>query len=247
MKRAIVFIPLLLALVILLTAPRPTGAGAPPSVDVEKMAREGFESDIKDIKSGKHPLELTGFDSLADVEKAELGEGFRIFALNPIKIMADDSPYDPKSHVTPWYLWAYLIRVEGKAKTLLHIFSRMDEREKLSEVVLIGSSPISNNETTTAWLAKELDGLLAAWPASAGYQHRIIMNIYVILPDGLSSVVELSRNGKVLGFFPLTYIHNEIARSFTASDLLDPTRFLSGYRSEARRIREMIEKQLNKK
>lgn len=64
MKRAIVFIPLLLALVILLTAPRPAGAGAPPSVDVEKMAREGFESDIKDIKSGKHPLELTGFEGV---------------------------------------------------------------------------------------------------------------------------------------------------------------------------------------
>src|SRR6185369_4987762 len=154
---------------------------------------------------------------------------------------------DPKTHVNAWYIWEYLILVDGKVRTLLFIQQYGENGETIFR---IGVSSIMPFGKPTEKLAEALERLLVLWPAVDGYQHRIIKYCEDLGSDkGLTSFVELSQNGKVLGFFPLTYFISFpdkmwVMESFTPGDLLDPDQFLSERRSEAKRILESFRKSM---
>lgn len=256
MKKIYIFTPLLLALVVALSAPCPAGAEAAPSDFARKAAIEALDAVLNDNNCREILLQEAGFESQEDIDKAELGEGFRIFELNTRKILDDDAPYDPKSHVKTQNEWEFLILDAGRAKTLLGIGLH---KNKLKGFSIIASQITFGMEGITR-LAKALDGLPAAWPASAGYRYRIIIDSEnrmfmdkkeIAAHIGLRSIIELSQNGKVLGFIPLTYTTRTPDGSrkeeiVTAGDLLDPNRFLSEIRAGAKQIDELVEKQMKK-
>lgn len=265
MKRLIIFIPVLLAFVIALPLPclagglDRLGVERDPSLDLSTAARDALNS-IKDPKNSDYQqmLEEQGYISQADIEKAELGEGFQVFHfLTPFDILTGEDVYDPAIHVKPTREWKFLVRIEGKAKTLLCLsYAKFGNNLSFGIGIPLkkdwGSS--CYGPIRSASIAKELDSLLSAWPASAGYQHRIVGNIGYLTPYWkLAQVIELSQNGKVLGFIPLTFADGKTpvgvatAGNFTAANLLDPNLFLAKLKSEIKREKKQEEKQRNKK
>lgn len=240
MNRINIFAFILVAFVTFFSSP----CLAAPSDDIGEMAREAFDKYMKDSQNRENLLRSHDFENEEEMDKAELGEKFRYMEFKGNVIQKDDAPYDPGLHVEGRINnWIFLVRVNGKAKT---VFSIDIFRNKIRGCYI--TSNISTNTDRSARLAHDLDSLLSVWPASAGYQYRIIGNNEdpKTLHKGLSSLIELSRSAKILGFIPLTYINDVPEGStkgwtFTATNLLDPDRFLAEMRSEARRIRELIE------
>lgn len=201
-----------LALVLALSAPYLAAAGGPPADDIKKAANEGIAVFLKDSRIGG--LNRLGYVSQADIDNAEVGEGFQIFTIHPGKLLDESAPMDFQFLATPTNQWVFLVLTGDKANALLEI----NFIEGKWTPVGIGASV----------LAKELSGFLAAWPASSGYSYRFI-RIY----QATSDLIELSLGGKVLGIIPLTslIVKKERTRGvFNLTDLRDPSAVLSGLR-----------------
>jgi hypothetical protein len=204
----------------------------------------------RDPKNTKYSNDLQrweneGYIKRSDLEKAEIGEGFRICFFSSMDLLLnEETPFNPATSLTPTGIWYFLVRVDGKPWTILNIQSKTKSSG-------IGATELHQNQFFSSkdgvMIAKTLDRLLSAWPAAEGYQYRIVSGL---LDNRLKYAIELSQNGKVLGFFPLIYIgykEERVAESFTASDLVDPNLFLANARSEVRRLKRPHKVQPDKK
>lgn len=203
----------ILAFVFALFTPCMTIAGEAPSDDIKKAGREGIAVFLKDTRIGS--LNRLGFESQADIDNAELGDGFQIFTINPDKLLDESSVQELQSLVTPTNQWVFVIRAGMKANALLRV-----------EVVDGKWIPVSIGASE---LARELSSLMAKWPVSSGYEYRFI-RVY----QARSDLIELSRGGKFIGFIPLTTLimaPGRLTGIFDLSDLREQKDILPGLRS----------------
>jgi hypothetical protein len=218
MTRAFYHGPALLLFVLALSAPGPSFAGNAPPDDIKRAAGEGIVVFLKDKRMGN--LQRLGFQSRAEIDNAALGEGFQIFTIPPDKLLNDSLPQDLPSLVIPTNQWQFLIVSGDKANALLTV----DIVDGAWTPVSIGSSG----------LAQQLAALLAAWPASAGYEYRLI-RVY----QAKSDFIELSHRGKVVGIVPLTSLlvatSGEAGAAYAPRSLHDPKEVLSELRPVVRR------------
>jgi hypothetical protein len=218
MTRPFISRSVLLVFVFILFIPCFTTAGESPPDDIKKAAKEGVTTFLKDSRSSH--LRRLGFESQTDVDNAELGEGFQIFTIHPDKLLNESASQELHDLVTPTTQWQFLILARGKANALLTV----DLVNEKWTPVSIGSSG----------LAKQLSDLLVAWPATSGYQYRLI-RVY----QAQSDFIELSQGGKNIGILPLTSLLTAIKRgarkAFNPHDLRDPKEVLSDLRPVVRK------------
>jgi hypothetical protein len=217
MTRAFLHGCILLVFTYALSAACPATA-APPSDDIRKAAREGVNVLLKDSRMGG--LHRLGFKSQAEIDNADLGEGFQICAIQPEKLLNESIPQDIQSLVTPTNEWQFLVVVGNKAYALLTV----DLIDGIWKPVAIGSSE----------LAKQLSDILQAWPASSGYQYRLV-RVY----QARSEFIELSQGGKVMGIIPLASLlaatPRERTDAFNPRGLRDPKTVLPDLRPVVKR------------
>lgn len=212
MKKDFLFVPVLLAFVIALSAPCLATNGNGPSDDIKNAAKEGIKFHLKDARFDQGGRNM-GFESQDDIDNADLGEGFQIYTIDTNKLLDESAPQDLQSLVTTRNQWEFLVQTGGKAKSLLTVYS--------------AGKKWKTGAVRPSELVKEMSGFLAAWPASSGYQYRFIR----VFP--ISDFIELSQDGKVLGLFSLNSLTRKPGRTsgkFTAQDLLDPQEVLSNLR-----------------
>ncbi len=212
MTRPIMSKSVLLVFVFVLFIPCITVGESPP-YDIKKMAKEGITIFLNDSRSSH--LHRLGFESQADVDNAELGDGFHIYTIQPDKLLDESASQDLDNLVTPTTQWQFLISVRGKAKALLTV----DLVNGKWEPVSVGS----------AGLAKQLSDVLAIWPTTLGYQYRLI-RVY----EAQADFIELSQEAKKIGILPLTSlliaIKAGVKKTFDPHDLRHPKEVLSDLR-----------------
>jgi len=220
MKLATIYISLLAALIFTLCAYLPACAGNAPSEDIKMAGREGIKFQLKDARIDSVGRWM-GFETQSEIDSAELGEGFEIFTIPLDKLLNESLSKDLPSLVTTTHQWEFLVVAAGKARALLPVFPADGKW-------MTGAVRSSN-------LSKEMSGFMATWPASAGYQYRFI-RVYPI-----SDFIELSRGGKVLGFFSLSSLSKVPGRavgSYNARDMLNQEDVFSNLRSCAKKTME---------
>lgn len=182
MMRAFLYRFILLVFIFVMTTPCLSTAGYVPTDEIKEVARHEIDS-LKDTPiEGLHDL---GFDSRADIEHIELGEGFEIFTIDPDKLLDETSPQDLQSLVTTTNVWYFPLVVEGRAKTLLKL--RFTDGKWFASGM--GSPKF----------LKEMCAFQAAWPASSGYKYRLIH-----VKQAMAHIIELSQNGMFVGIIPLS-------------------------------------------
>lgn len=183
-----------------------------PSEDIIKAAKEGIQVFFNNSKS--EDLSRLGVKSKAQVASTDLGYGFQIYTIQPDnlqQLINETISKDYQSYLTPTNQWQFLVTDGINAYSLLTVDSVNGEWTPVS----MGSSE----------LAKELGQVLSTWPESSGYQYR-----FIVVYQAKSEFVELSQNGKVLGFIPMTSllaaISDNSAYEFDPRDLRDPIKVL---------------------
>ena len=213
MKKIYYLLTVLLVLVFSLSALRLANAGDDPSDEIKNAAKVGVNEILKDKRnSGLHQL---GFMSQDEIDSADMGDGFQIYTITPDKLLNETNPQDLHSLVVPTHQWQFMVVSGIKAYALLTI----DFLDGKWKPVSIGSSD----------LAKELSDILKVWPASSGYEYKLI-RIY----QANSNFIELSQRGKVLGIIPLTSLlaatTGVTEHGFNPRDLCDSKEVLNGLR-----------------
>lgn len=173
----------LIVLFVVVMLPSVVAAGGIPSTEVVIAAREGLTTFLHEINTQN--LDRFGFYSQGDITGAELGMAFQVFTIPPDKILNyDPSISDLSSMIVPTNLWQFLIISYGNPKSLLTVDFFNDQWTPVS----IGASG----------LAMQLSKIIEAWPASAGYQYRLI-KVY----QAKSDLLEISLGDQVIGIVPL--------------------------------------------
>jgi len=172
---------ILVALIFALTAPCLATAGDAPSNDIRNAAKVGMKTFLRPERLDY--LHEHGFESQDDIDNAELGEGFEIYTIQPDKLLDESTPQDLQSLVTSTNHWSFLIRVGGKAKTVVTV-GLVDGKW----------TPV---EYGSSGFAETMSAFLATWPASSGYEYRYI-RVYQVP----TSLIELSNGGKFVGIIP---------------------------------------------
>jgi hypothetical protein len=181
----------------------------PPSDAVISAAREALVYRIKNSNIEESIRPFGYFESQAEIDNAELGEGFRGFVVFTDKLLDEPAPQDLHSLIGPTNMWYFPVLSNGKVKTLINVSFQNGKWGFFS----MGQ----------ATLAMEMSGLKAKWPATSGYQYKYIKFGFV------TSFFELSQRGKVLGLIPLLNISNKPGRvigTFELGDLRDPKEIL---------------------
>ncbi len=216
MTRPIMSKSVLLVFVFILLMPCITVGESPP-YDIKNTAKEGVTVFLNDSRSSH--LHRLGFESQADVDNAELGDGFHVFTIQPNKLLNETAVQDLDDLVAPTTQWQFLIRVRGKAKALLTV----DLVNGKWVPVSIGS----------AGLAKQLSDVLEAWPTTSAYQYKLI-RVY----EAQADFIELSQEGKKIGILPLTSLLTAIKagekNTFDPRDLRHSTEVLTDLRPVVR-------------
>ncbi len=200
-----------------------------PSDEIKKAAINGINTLIKGHSIDKHFRNL-GFESQSDIDNAELGEGFQIYAIDTSKLLNELSPQDIQSTLFPTGQWLFLVQNKGKAKSLLTISFFNGEWAP----VTLGSST----------LAREMAGFLAAWPASSDYKYRFI-EVY----QNSSTLIEVSQGSKVIGVIPLSTLIMTQGRetgSFAPNDLKEPKDILPDLSNSVKRNIELYKEIYNR-
>lgn len=187
-------------------------AGEEP-LDVRNAADEGIRIFLKDPRmTGLHRL---GFESQYDIDYAALGDGFQIFTVPTDKLLNESDSQDIQSLVTPTNQWEFLVIAGNKTNALLTV----DLVDGKWTPVGIGSSG----------LAKKLSKLLEAWPASVGYQYRLIIAYQVN-----AKFVEILQGDMVIGLLPLLSSNatmGEPTKEFDPTDIREAKDVLNNLRS----------------
>jgi hypothetical protein len=226
MRNFLASVPIMLAFVIAMSTLCQAAAVDTPIVSGRKAAKIEIDNFIKNRKVDKNLQDL-GFESQADIDNADLGEGFQIFTFDADKIIDESALQDFVSLVIPTKQWYFLIVAGNKANSLLEMFY-VDGNWTLGG---IGSTE----------LAKAVHGILEAWPASSGFNHRFIR-----LYQGLSDFIEISRENKTIGIIPIPPLierMNNPNKVYGTSDLRNPKEILSGVRPVIKRNIELYKQQ----
>lgn len=185
-------------------------AGDIPSEEIKLAAKQGLVKILKDKRNnGFHRL---GFKNEAEIASANIGDGFKIYTIRPEKLLNVPTLQDVRALVSPTGQWQFTVLVGGTAYALLTV----DFVDGKWTPVSIGASG----------LAKELRDILEAWPASSGYEYRMI-RVY----QASSNLVELSRGGKVHGIIPLSSFlmaSTGEVHAFDPHDVRNPEEVLEG-------------------
>ncbi len=212
--RSFVLKPVLMMLACILFMP---GVAAAPPDDINNAARQGIAVLLKESRSSH--IGRLGFESQADVDNAELGEGFQVFTIQPDKLLDESSSQELSDLVIPTSQWQFLILAKGNAKALLTV-----------DLVNGKWTPVSIG---SAGLARQLSDLLTAWPAASGYRYRLV-RVY----QAQSDFIELSQAGKKIGILPLTSLlaatKKGERKAFNPRDLRNPKEVLSELRPVVR-------------
>jgi hypothetical protein len=179
------------AIILALSAPCLAIAGPPNPDDLKAVARKEIANLAVFSIQGIHDL---GFDNRPDIEKIVLGEGFEIFTIDPDKLLDESSPQNLQSLVTTTNVWYFPLVVDGNPKTLL----------KLG----FTAGKWSSGSLGSAKFLKEIVTFREAWPASSGYQYRLIH-----IRQASSHIIELSQNGKFVGIVPLSSFYRADSKS----------------------------------
>lgn len=180
--------------------------------DIRMAAGEGINIFLKDPRLKN--LHQLGIESQSDIDYAALGHAFQIFVVPTEILLNESSPQDVQSLAIPTNVWQFLILHGNKANVLLTV----DIVDGKWTPVAIGSSG----------LAKELNKILEAWPASSGYQYRLF-RVY----QAKAVFVEISQGDKVIGIVPLTSMNVAIGapeKEFDPTDLRDAKEMLINLR-----------------
>jgi hypothetical protein len=181
----------------------------PPSDAVITAASDALAYRIKNRKIEESIQPFGFFETQAEIDNAELGEGFRGFVVFTDKLLDEPASQDLHSLIGPTNMWYFPVLSNGKVKTLICISFQNGKW---------GFSSMGQ-----AALAMEMSGLKAKWPATSGYKYKYIKF------DFVTSFFELSQEGEVLGLIPLLNISNKPGRvigTFESSDLRDPKEIL---------------------
>jgi hypothetical protein len=179
-----------------------------PAVEVMAAAREGLISRVKKRKIEER--RFLGFESQDDIDNAELGEGFKVFGMDTNKILGESVPPDFQSVSVGSGGWHFPIVANGK--TVTQIGCRL------------ANGIWRCRDLGPAGLGKAVAELRTIFPASSGYQFRIVSTIV-----GAKTYIEISQGGKVLGAFPMIALFNakvKTADAFKREVLRNPQEFL---------------------
>lgn len=207
------------------STPYPAVAVDTPPDAVKKAAAKGLSMFVKDPRI-QHLTQI-GLNTQQEIDNAELGEGFLMYGVSA-KIFGDSATQDLAASVQPTNQWNFLVRSGGEAKALI----RVDFADGEWRPISIGAST----------LAKEVSSFLAKWPDVDGYHFRFI-RVYKATMD----VVEVTRNGRLRGFVPLSSLIMMPGRArgtFTEGDLHDSGEILDRLRSAAKQAMSHLPKQL---
>jgi hypothetical protein len=181
-----------------------------PSEDVVAVAKEVILHHVKN-RVVDH-LRQYGFESQADIDNAELGEGFREFYIDTNKLQDESAPLDFQSLVFPNSTeWKFPIVANGETKMLVDV--------RFSD----GIWRLGGMGGPAAWFGKEMTGLKATWPPSSGYRFRHIRL------GRTTSFIEISKEGKIVGIIPMSTLMAKQGRAqgeFKSEDLRDPQEVL---------------------
>jgi hypothetical protein len=150
---------LFIILLILIFQPLPvfSSDSAPPR-NVVGAALEGITLFVKGGQ--EKSLRLPGFKNSTQAQTADLGQGFRIYALSPDGLLSRKASSTLDSLTEATNLWQFLVLADGKATSLLTVDFFKDAWTPVS----IGASG----------LAAEIAAILNKWPSSAGYTCKFI-------------------------------------------------------------------------
>ena len=207
-----------IALLVAVQSPFTVRAGELPAADVVAAAKEGVRTYVHGIPADR--VNQFGFSDQGEVDASTLGQGFRIFTVHPDVLLETAAGGDISSLAVPTTLWQFLITTGGKTASLLTV----DLMEGSWVPVSLGS----------AGLAGQLGQLMKTWPASDGYDYRII-RIY----QAQSDFVEISQGEVIIGILPLTSAR--VALGLT--DDFDPGNLRDG-KSIVNDIRPVVQKSL---
>jgi hypothetical protein len=201
------------ALIATLPAALPA-AEAPPS-EVLAAAEAGLPRFVRGLTD--RSLAQFGFQSRAEAASPRVSQGFRIYTVDPADVLETPAAAGIDSLAVPTDLWQFLVTAGERTATLLTV-GRVDGRWT---AVSLGA----------AGLAGQLDGVLRAWPASAGYDCRVI-RVY----QAASDFVEISRGGLIAGVVPLTSarVALGLAPAFDPADLRDSRAVVEAIRPAVR-------------
>lgn len=174
---------ILISFILLFKLPFVFSADEEPPIGVFNAALEGMKTFLKDYHAQK--LNQIGFANQNEVNDAILSKGFRVFTLHPDSLKNLNVLQDLSSIATPTNLWQFIILTHRKAASLLTV----DNVNNKWTAVSIGSFELS----------KQLNKFIETWPASKGYQYRLI-RVY----QATSDFMELLYANKVIGIIPLT-------------------------------------------
>lgn len=181
--------------------------------DIRNAAIKGISIFVKDPRmKGLYRL---GFESQSDIDYAALVDGFQIFTVPTDKLLNEFDFQDIQSVATPTNQWEFLVVAGNKTNALLTV----DLVEGRWTPVGIGSSG----------LAKKLGKLLEAWPASSGYQYRLIIAYQIS-----AKFIEVSQGDIVIGLIPLLGSNatmGEPKKEFDPTDIRDSKEVLINLRS----------------
>ena len=156
-------------------------AGEMPS-DIRNAAEDGIRIFLQDPRMTG--LQRLGFESQSDIDNVAIGIWFQTFIVHSDKLLNGSDSQDFQPLATPTDQWEILVVAGKKANALLTV----DFVDGKWMPVGIGAPG----------LAKKLGNILEAWPASSGYQYRLIC-LYQIS----EKFIELSQGGKMIGLIPL--------------------------------------------
>lgn len=149
-----------------------------PPVEVVQAARTGI-CDFMNAGTSSANFPIAGKVS---ADNAAVRHGFQVYTVPPaaLEISSDLTPI-----IAPTALWRFVVTAEGKPVSLVTV------------------AQVQGNWTAVsmggAQLAAEVNEVMEQWPAAKGYDHRFV-RVYQARAD----FIEISMNGKLIGFVPLT-------------------------------------------
>lgn len=216
-----------------------------PSNELRKAAVKVFKEKMQDSRERDFLLQQGIFANQEEIDLAELGERFQLLHIG--EVSADDTPYNPVTHMRSGYSrWLYLVRVDGRVKTVFW-------RDVGTKAASVGDSGlnIGVGYNDSARFARNLDSFISAWPASEGYRYRIVRTDIVIdrgpanSLSKLISVIEVWQHADLLGFFPLSAItvvpgepwERTMYERFASGDLIESSQFIARIRASRQKER----------
>lgn len=172
----------LIMLLLVLAAPYSATAGDVPR-EVQDAAQEGLANFLKGRTYGS-VFNSIGFMNQDEIDHAEIGEIYQVYAVDTNIILTDNSGIDSGELIIPINQWEAVIQYKGEPKSILTI----NFDGKKWRAVKIGAMILAN----------ELSMVKKVWPEARGYHTKLIR-----LYQPATELIQLSINNKIKGYFNL--------------------------------------------